>query len=507
MLVAVATPAAAQIVVPGLPPAEDTYISKLQSRLDAAVDRLRSTIESRKEEFFADHVIVKYKGEKHFKKILVKDGDVPSAISGLLENPEIESAEPDYVAHAFEVPNDPYYQYQWDLQAEGGVNAIGAWSESIGSGVTVAVVDTGIAYEDYGSFGKAPDLAATAFASGYDFVNDDSHPNDDNGHGTHVTGTIAESTGNGLGGAGVAYGATIMPIKVLDATGSGSYSAVADGIRWAADHGAKVINLSLGGSASASYLLDAVAYAYNKGVVIVAAAGNDGKSALSYPAAYNQYVIAVGATRFDKTRAYYSNFGTGLDVVAPGGDLRVDQNHDGYADGILEQTFTGSVTNFGYYFYQGTSMATPHVSGIAALVMSNGKATTTADVRKAIEATADDLGTTGWDKYYGYGLADAAKAVLYDPLAVAKNIAPTANAGSDKSAILNKSVNFDASQSADSDGTIVSYAWNFGDGTTGSGVSVGHKFTRTGTFTVKLTVTDNNGAVGTDTAAVTVTRR
>jgi serine protease len=279
------------------------------------------------------------------------------------------------------------------------------------------VVDTGIAYEDYTDpvkgtvFKQAPDFVGTTFVAGYDFVNDDVHPNDDEGHGTHVAGTVAQTTNNTLGVAGVAFKASLMPVKVLGANGSGTLADVADGIRWAADHGAKVINLSLGTTASSNTVKNAVAYAYGKGATIVAAAGNDGKKRNMYPAAYNEYVIAVGAVRYDKQRARYSNYGSFVDLVAPGGDLNVDQNKDGYGDGVLQQTFAqGNPVQFGYYFYQGTSMATPHVAGTAALLVSNG-VTSPSEVRSRLESTAQDLGSKGKDIYYGWGLVDAVKAL------------------------------------------------------------------------------------------------
>ncbi len=313
------------------------------------------------------------------------------------------------------VPNDPLYSYQWHLDnsVHGGIQTEEAWEISTGSGVTVAIVDTGIAYENYQQGWKkyylAPDLANTCFVPGYDFISNDSHPNDDNSHGTHVAGTVAQSTNNGKGVAGVAFNSCLMPVKVLNKNGSGTYTQVADGIRWAVDHGAQVINLSLGGSATSDVLRDAVAYAYNNGATVIAACGNDSTSTCAYPAAYDDYVIAVGATRYDETLSYYSNYGPSLDLVAPGGDLNVDQNEDGYGDGVLQNTFnpnTKNTSDFGYWFFQGTSMATPHVAGTAALLIAKGNATTPDKIRTALQETAKDKGAAGRDDTYGYGLID-----------------------------------------------------------------------------------------------------
>ena len=401
----------------------DSYRQELKGlREDGRVTQdgfLEGTFRGRHVRFSSDHIVVRFRGKDRLTKVSLPAGTgVSEAIAKLQSRADIVYAEPDYEATAFVVPNDPYYSpYQWnfDNSVNGGVGAEEAWEIATGTGVIVAVIDTGVAYEDYSIYRRAPDLADTSFTAGYDFVNNDTHPNDDNSHGTHVAGTIAETTGNGVGVAGLAYGATLMPIKVLDRYGSGSYSDVADGIRFAADNGAKVINLSLGGGAPATYLEEALAYAYNKGVTIVAAAGNDGKNSLSYPAAYNNYVIAVGATRYDRARSSYSNYGTGLDIVAPGGDTSVDQNGDGYGDGILQQTFGSTPGSFGYYFFQGTSMATPHVAAGAALVISRGAADTPAEVRSALESSATDLGATGYDTGYGFGLLNAAAALGFTP--------------------------------------------------------------------------------------------
>ncbi len=363
-------------------------------------------------EYAQDEIIVKFKGDlKPFRVVKVPKGKVFEEMGKYKKRTDVLYAEPNYIAHTMMVPNDPYYGLQWHLDNSvyGGIHTEEAWDISTGSGVTVAVVDTGIT--------RGTDLADTCFVAGYDFVNDDAFPTDDNGHGTHVAGTVAQSTNNGIGVAGVAYGACLMPVKVLGSTGSGTYADVADGIYFAANNGAQVINLSLGGSAPSDTLEAAVTHAYANGVTVVAAAGNDSSSVISYPAAYDAYVIAVGATRYDETLAYYSNYGPGLDLVAPGGDVTVDQNGDGYGDGVLQQTFqrtgrSGRVT-WGYYFFQGTSMAAPHVAGVAALVIANGNAITPNDVRAVLQETAEDLGPAGFDAIYGHGLIDAASALGY----------------------------------------------------------------------------------------------
>jgi serine protease len=371
------------------------------------IEDIKTKLDNLKTKFVEDEIIVKFKGDlKPFRVIKVPDGKISEKINEYLQRKDVEYAEPNYIAYALMTPNDPFYKYQWNLYnpVYGGIQMEKAWDISTGSNsVVVAVVDTGIAYENYSSYCQAPDLAQTCFVPGYDFINNDSHPNDDNSHGTHVAGTIAQSTNNSLGVAGIAYNTCLMPVKVLNSSGSGSYAAVANGIRFAVDNGAKIINLSLGGSASDNTLKDAVQYAYQKGVTVIAACGNDNASNCLYPAAYDDYVIAVGATQYNETKAPYSSYGPSLDIVAPGGNTSVDQNGDGYGDGILQQTFKNSsaVCNFAYYFFQGTSMATPHVSGVVALLLAHGNATNPADIRAALQETAKDKGAPGRDNTYG----------------------------------------------------------------------------------------------------------
>jgi serine protease len=319
----------------------------------------------------------------------------------------IEDVDPVVTYRAFGIPDDPYYRFQWHLPA---IDAPTAWDLADGTGSVVAVIDSGVAYETTGPYVKGPDFEGTSFTPGWDFVGDDPNPNDDNGHGTHVTSTIAETTGNALGGAGVAPGATIMPLRVLDATGSGTDFDVARALRFAADHGATVANLSLGGPSSSDVLRDALAYARDQGVLVVAASGNDGESTVSYPAREDG-VVAVGSVRFDLTRPAYSSFGAELDLVAPGGDVTVDQNGDRYGDGILQQGLQwGSTTAFCMCLLQGTSMAAPQVSAVAALVAASG-VTDPAAIEQVMEATAVDLGAAGWDAQHGAGLVQAGAAV------------------------------------------------------------------------------------------------
>jgi serine protease len=270
-------------------------------------------------------------------------------------------------------PNDPYYKHQWHLDQ---IQMPRAWTRSRGADVVVAVIDTGVSFEDHASgsqrWVRAPDLADTKMVPGWDFVDGDDHPNDEHGHGTHVAGTIAQSTNNALGVAGVAPEAAIMPLRVLDRSGRGSFGNVAAAIRWAADHDADIINMSLGGGMPSQAVRRAIDYAHGKGVLVIAAAGNSGRARVEYPAMHG-HVVSVGAVRFDETLTFYSCYGKGLDLVAPGGDIRVDQNGDGLPDGVIQNTLVpGTTDRHDYIGYMGTSMASPHVAGVAALIHASG---------------------------------------------------------------------------------------------------------------------------------------
>ncbi|HYX43800.1 MAG TPA: S8 family serine peptidase, partial [Acidimicrobiales bacterium] len=237
-------------------------------------------------------------------------------------------------------PNDPLFPRQWNLPL---IQVPAAWAVSRGTGATVAVLDTGVAYEDHDdgrySFRKLPGFSRTRFAPGYDFVDRDSHPNDGVGespdrpaHGTHTAAVIAETSDEGEGTASVAPGATIMPVRVLDWDGNGEVADIAAGIRFAADNGAQVVVMSLAGTDTGP-VAEAVSYEAAKGVILVAPSGNQGAAGLRFPASHPD-VISVGAVAPDKTHAYYSNYGDGLDLVAPGGDMTKDLTGDGEPDGI-----------------------------------------------------------------------------------------------------------------------------------------------------------------------------
>ena len=335
--------------------------------------------------------------------IAIADGvdDVDAALARVKGDPEVEAAEPlvQFEALAF-TPNDPEFDKQWNMKM---IHMPEAWDVSRGKGVVVAVIDTGIAFEDRDEFVRVPDLKGTRFVDGYDFVNDTTHPNDDNGHGTHVAGTIAQATNNGVGVAGVAFEAKLMPIKVLDASGIGTSADIADAIRWAADHGAKVLNLSLGGPGYSAVMEKAVAYARSKGAVVVCAAGNSGSGNVSYPAAYAG-AVGVGAVGPDGALAPYSSWGDELDIVAPGGNKRL-----GPGNGILQATVErGDFRKPVLAEYEGTSMATPHVAGVAALLFAAG-ARTPDEVERALFAGAVSDGK--WTPRAGHGRLDAAGAL------------------------------------------------------------------------------------------------
>jgi serine protease len=314
-----------------------------------------------------------------------------------------------YIAHATAVPNDFYYPLQWHFTA---VQSEAAWDVSTGAGVVVAVLDTGIA-----DIGNEDGVNICSTITPRDVVNGDDDPVDGDGHGTHVSGTIAQATNNSTGVAGLAYNACILPVKVLDDTGSGDFADIADGVHYAVANGANVINMSLGTNArynvrNISYMDAELDYAYANNVTVVVSSGNDGsRKNVSYPAIYPT-TIAVGATDYNNNVTRYSNKGVGLDLVAPGGDTTRDHNNDGYVDGVLQETVIDGSWN--YYFFQGTSMASPHVAAVAALLVAADGSLTPDLVYQALTTTTVDLNETGYDKTSGYGLIQAYDALTGD---------------------------------------------------------------------------------------------
>ena len=333
--------------------------------------------------------------------------------------PEVEFAEIDAPLRAHFTPNDQQFALQWHLKMLGAERT---WDIQKGDpSVAVAVLDTGVAYEDFGPYRKAPDFGGTVFLPGFNVFTRDSHANDDNFHGTHVASVIAEATNNGIGASGLAHLSAIMPVKVLDRNGDGFNAQVAEGIDYVVNfrqggvNPVRVINLSLGSSARTQALEEAINRAVRAGITVVASSGNDNRGIVDYPAAFDN-VIAVGATDGRKAKAPYSSFGAALDLMAPGGNLSRDDNADGWPDGILQQTFDrdaaalGRYDDFAYYFVVGTSQAAPQVSAVAALLARQGIKDPKA-IRAILEKTAEDLGDTGRDDRFGWGLIRPAEAL------------------------------------------------------------------------------------------------
>jgi serine protease len=381
--------------------------------------------------------------------VQLKPGEtLASASARIAKRPGVRFVKPNYLAHISDnfVPNDPgkgalgdWKNTQWNFTGPYGINVLPAWGRMRdlgvegGRGAVVAVIDTGVAYESVGRYRRSPDLAGVKIKDPYDFIDRDTHANDRNGHGTHVASTIAEQTNNGVGVTGVAYGATLMPLRALNSIGLGDEATVARAIRYAADHNADLVNLSVEfdvrlNARDLPTIVSAMRYARKKGTLVVAAAGNQAARKVAYPARSN-YALAVGATTVNGCIANYSDVGNGLDLVAPGGgddssiiDARKDSTDrtncqfGGQGATIYQMTFGRSLRRFGLPGgYEGTSMATPHVTGTAALVIASGLLgpdPSPATITRRLETTATDLGYPGYDSRYGFGLVNAGNAVL-----------------------------------------------------------------------------------------------
>ena len=356
---------------------EDVPAAEIESNVNLLARKYNLEPRLNSEFSVADHVYIA-KGDRKTINELKKLG-----IGKLTE-----FIEPNYIYKSSEVPNDPDYSKQWNLRS---INVESAWDETKGSGITVAVIDTGIS--------PVPDLKDTQFVAGYDFVNDRIEAFDDAGHGTHVAGTIAQSTNNGYGVAGIAYEASLMPLKVLGASGGGTVADIAEAIRFAADNEADVINMSLGGAGESKLMEEAINYAHQKGVVLVAAAGNANQNSASYPARY-PHVIGVAALDSAGIKAPYSNFGAGVDISAPGGSE---------VGKILQETIDPETGEPVFIGYQGTSMAAPHVAGVAALVKASG-ITEPDEVLRVLKQSARVVQEDPLN-HFGAGHLDASEAV------------------------------------------------------------------------------------------------
>jgi serine protease len=405
---------------------------------------------------FAPHeLIVKRDGRRMPRTRELPDGvGVREAVAALRRDPEVEYAAPNFLATASategQIPNDPgtltglpgvpggWVSKQWNFlpwegpgtpllpSSPGGINAIGAWENLAavrrpgGRDVTVAVLDTGIAYRAFGSrFRRSPDFTAGQFVKGRDFVDGSSLPLDRNGHGTHVAGTIAEKTNNGVGLTGLAYRAKLMPVRVLDRLGRGRADDIAAGIMYAADHEADVINMSFnfGCGKKVPSVAQAIHYATRRGTVVVASVGNLGSESCVSPPATIPGVIGVGGTTQGGCIGNYSLAGNGVDLVAPGGGEPDATCASVLMGPILQVTFrAGKERRFGEPTdYVGTSMAAAHVSGLAALVLASGLIDRTkkggsiqAQVATRLKKTARSLGVS--PLLEGAGLIDAARA-------------------------------------------------------------------------------------------------
>ncbi|RMF94148.1 MAG: hypothetical protein D6734_08450 [Candidatus Schekmanbacteria bacterium] len=410
-------------------------------------------------------------------------------IEELKKDKNVIYAEPNYIYKPLTVPNDEFYDRQWHYKA---IHLPEAWDITTGDdNIIIAVIDTGISP-------KHPDLKDKLIkGKGYDFISDPSNAGDGDGldsnprdpgdgnpqkgkpssfHGTHVAGTIAASTDNSIGVAGINWKGKIMSLRALGKNGGTSYD-ISQAIRYAAglsnDSGkvpeqkADVINMSLGGPGFSQTMNDAVQAAIDAGVTIVAAAGNENSSVPSYPASYDN-VISVSAVDFNLERAFYSNYGSKITIAAPGGDTGADNNNDGYPDGVLS-TIDDDDGNKGYVYYQGTSMAAPHVAGVVALMqaarLEKGLSKLTpSEIKTILTETATDLGSPGWDQFYGYGLINAAKAVKK---AIEEAGTPVTNspilsvsANEIKFGTSNKSAKFTISNTGTADLTITSITKN-----------------------------------------------
>jgi len=484
--------------------------------------------------------------ERWAKVKLAGNASIPDVVARYQADPNVESVSPDWIAFPAAVPTDPLYPDHWGHNNTGQLpgydwggtwdhtgppvgtpgfdtNAEAAWDQGYGSSnVVIAILDSGVDKNH-------PDLTQVA---GWDFGDNDSNPDDDSaspGHGTACAGVAASNANNGIGACGAAPGAVIMPVKVADSAGNMYFSAIQNALYWAADNGADVISMSFGAAISSDPATDAaLQYAYNAGVVLLAATGNENASTISYPA-INQYVIGVGAASpcGDRKRsskfAFETNPGVNTDPngYTCDGERWWGSNYGsnspdapGAVD-IIAPTIlpTTDISGGGGYepgdytpYFNGTSAATPYAAGVCALIKSANPGWTPAQIRDQLVNTAIDVvnveSGSGWDRYSGYGMVDAAAAVGGGG---PSNQPPVANANGPYTGQTGSPVSFSSAGSNDPDGTIVGYSWDFGDGATSTQANPSHTYGAAGTYTVTLTVTDDQGATGSNSTSASIT--
>ena len=426
------------------------------------------------EEAFTDLMYNKHKtmSLKKFQKLQINLDKVETDLTEeefcklLIQTGAVEFAEPDYLIPPVYIPDDPNIGSQW---FHTNINSYQAWDDIRGDqAVIAAVCDTGV-------LSTHPDLQQNMQLPGYNSVDGTTDSEPVHYHGTAVAGCISAIGDNGIGVAGVAWNVKILPIRITNQTDGWAYiSDMVDGIQYAADHGARVINLSYGGGNS--YSIDSAAqYARGKGALLFMSAGNDGTDISSSYPDFNSFVL-IGATTSSDTRASWSNYGTAVDIVAPGVSIYTTSSSGSYGS------------------YSGTSFSSPISAGLGALIFSVNQSLTPTQVENIIFSTCADIGDVGEDNVYGWGRIDAAKAVA-KAKTYGVNQRPVAvlSAGPVEGTVP-LIVTFDGSGSYDNDGTIMAYNWDFGDGQKGTGQVCDHTYADEGQITAILTVVDDGGA-------------
>ena len=352
-----------------------------------------------------DKLMIAHLDESQFDDALAalqKDDRVTAVSPNYLCEATSEEGPETVAAGAQKAPDDPLYKIQWNLHM---INVEGGWTKNAGQNVRVAMVDTGLAYWNEEGHHKLEDLENLKVLEGYDFVRDRAEAMDEHGQGSHMAGTIAQSTNNGKGAAGIAYQTQIMAFKVLDRRGSGTMADVCAGIRLAGDRKAQVVVLGVGSPKPSEVLHEAVKYARGQGAVLIGASGVKGNDQIIFPAAYPE-VMAVSAVDYKEKLTDYTSRGPSIDIAAPGGKIR-QSDYSGIVQNTIRQ---GDARSSGYYQWSGTSMAAAHVAGVAALIASNGVQSPDA-IEKILKETARSKGTKGKRQGYGAGIVDAGRAV------------------------------------------------------------------------------------------------